>query len=310
VAAARRATIVDQVFDDRPPRLKTLARAMRLHQWAKNLLVFVPLAAGHRLLDPSSFAQAAIAFLAFGCCASAVYLINDALDLPADRANPRKRTRALAWGDLAISTVLWLAPTLLVAAGLLAATLPARFGGLLGLYFAITLAYSMALRQVELLDVLVLAGLYTLRVLAGAAASRVQPSFWLLAFSMFLFLSLALTKRVSELADGPTTNALARTGRGYVSGDLEVLRSLGAAAGYLSVLVLALYINSRDVVIMYARPAALWLLCPLLLYWISRIWLVTTRGQLREDPLVFALEDRVSWGACLLAGLILVVATG
>ena len=309
VAAARRVAEIDCVFDDRPPRLATVARALRLHQWAKNLLLFVPLIAGHRVRHLPSLGQAAVAFLAFGLCASAVYLVNDLMDLASDRRHPRKRERPFASGALDLGAGFVLIPGLLLASGLLAATLPVGFGALLGLYVVITFAYSFGLKRIVMMDVLVLAGLYTLRVLAGAAATAVRPSFWLLAFSMFVFLSLALTKRVSELADPRPVATAASSGRGYLSSDLDLLRSLGASAGYLSVLVLALYLNSRDVAVLYSSPAALWLLCPVLLYWISRMWLVTMRGQLQEDPVVFALKDRVSWGVCALAALIVAVAT-
>jgi 4-hydroxybenzoate polyprenyltransferase len=197
---------------------------------------------------------------------------------------------------------------LLLAAVAIAALLPVQFLGLLAIYYATTLGYSFRFKQAALVDVLALAGLYTLRILAGAAAVGVEASFWLLAFSMFFFLSLALVKRYSELlvmqAEGRNMSA----GRGYGPGDLETLSQLGTASGYMAVLVLALYISSEQVKALYTHPEAIWLLCPLLLYWVSRVWLMARRDEMHEDPVVFALEDRRSHLLALLAALVLWVA--
>jgi 4-hydroxybenzoate polyprenyltransferase len=273
-----------------------LLRALRAHQWVKNLLVFVPLLMAHRVLELGRLRDAALAFVAWSLCASGVYLLNDLLDLEADRAHPTKRARPLAAGLLGRRAALSLVPFLL-AAGLGTAflLLPLRFGLMLALYLLLTTAYSASLKRLALVDVLVLAGLYTLRVLSGGYATGVPVSTWLLAFSMFLFLSLAFVKRYVELqADDGGGQAFSR--RGYTREDMELLRSFGAASGYLSVLVLALYINqSREVTQLYRHPELLWLAGPCLLYWVSRIWLLAHRGSLHEDPVVFTVRDPISY---------------
>lgn len=265
-------------------------RALRAHQWVKNLLVLVPLALAHRF-DADTVSAALLAFVSFCLCASSVYLLNDLLDLDSDRRHPRKCRRPFASGELPLAGGLCAAAVLLTAAFTVATTLPDRFINVLGAYYLTTLAYSLRLKRVTTLDVMLLAGLYTLRLIAGAAATGVALSFWLLAFSMFVFLSLGIVKRHTELAllrDAPAR------GRGYSADDLPMLRALGVSAGYGSVLVLALYINSPQSQTLYDHPAHLWLLCPLLLYWISRVWMKTHRGQMHDDPVAFALRDGVS----------------
>ncbi len=275
--------------------LRTYLKALRVHQWVKNALVFVPLLAAHQVFNPALLLQTALAFLAFGLCASSVYVLNDLLDLAADRAHPTKCRRPFAAGLIPIQQGLWLIPSLLTLAFLLALWLPFWLSVTLGLYYLLTLAYSLRLKQWVLIDVLTLAGLYTLRIGAGGAATGIPLSFWLLALSLFLFLSLALAKRYAELqlcyADGRDCAA----GRGYRTADLETLAQFGIVSGYLSALVLALYIDSADVMALYTEPSLLWLVCPLLLYWISRVWLLARRGALHEDPVVFALTDPVSY---------------
>lgn len=275
--------------------LAELARALRVHQWAKNLLVFVPLLTSHRLLSGESIAESMLAFAAFSLVASGVYLVNDLLDLEDDRRHPSKRKRPLASGELAIGTAFVLVPVLLAVAAVIAIALPWRFGALLGAYVVGNLAYSLALKRVALLDVFLLAGLYTLRILAGAAAIQVPVSHWLLAFSLFAFLSLAFAKRFVEVANVAARNESGVEGRGYLAHDGPLLGMLGAASGYLSVLVFALYITSHEVVALYKSPALLWFVVPLLLYWISRVWLLAYRGRLHEDPVLFALHDVPSW---------------
>jgi 4-hydroxybenzoate polyprenyltransferase/phosphoserine phosphatase len=305
---AGRLTRIERRFEDPPPTLREYLKALRLHQWLKNLLLFVPLAMAHQALAPQLLGQALLGFLAFGLCASSVYLLNDLLDLPADRGHPSKRKRPFAAGRIPLHHGVVLIPLLLFAALLGALWLPWPFLGALGLYYAVTLAYSLRLKQAALVDVLTLAGLYTMRLVAGGAAAGVALSFWLLAFSMFLFLSLALVKRYSELLVMQQDNRDNAQGRGYQVGDLEGLAQFGAASGYLAVLVLALYINSEQVKALYARPEAIWLLCPLLLYWISRVWLLARRDQMHEDPVVFAIEDRRSHWLVIIGAAILWVA--
>ena len=277
--------------------------ALRVHQWAKNLLVFVPLLTAHRL-DAPSFSQAALAFLALSLAASCIYLVNDLVDLEADRRHATKRTRALASGAMPIATAVALAPALLAASALLCLLLPWQFGALLAIYVATSLAYSFGLKRVSLVDVFVLAGLYLLRIYAGAAAVGVPVSQWLLGFSLFVFLSLAIAKRYSEVAALPPGEPTAVAGRGYVSGDRTLLATLGVATGCMSVVVFALYISSREVTALYRHPGVLWFSAPLLLYWIARIWQATFRERLREDPLLFTLRDVPSYvvvGAILVA---------
>ena len=298
---------VEHIFiEERRP--KQLLRALRLHQWAKNVLIFLPLLLAHQAANLPSVLAAALAFLAFGLCASSVYVQNDLLDLEADRHHRSKRFRPFASGAFSIKSGLLLAPLLLLAAAATALLLSPAFLGVLALYFVTTFSYSLFFKQKAVIDVLMLAGLYTVRIVAGGVAVGVGLSPWLLAFSMFFFLSLAYVKRFTELRDLPLTASL--RSRGYVSGDLEGLADLGVASGYISVLVVALYINSEAVQTLYRTPAALWLLCPLLLYWLSRVWLLTRRGEMHDDPVIFALKDRNSYVIGGLAVLVAVVAAG
>jgi 4-hydroxybenzoate polyprenyltransferase len=289
-------------------RYRAILRAVRPHQWAKNVLVFVPLFAAHRAGDLFSLASALAAFAAFCLCASSVYILNDMLDLEADRAHVRKSRRPFASGDLSLATGMVLAPLLLVTAVLVAAALPEKFQLVLGSYYLLTVAYSTVLKRFLLLDAVALAGLYTLRIIAGAGAVSVALSFWLLLFSVFLFLSLALVKRYAELDALRRQQKLQALGRGYRVEDLAVLQSFGTAAGYLSVLILALYINSPEIEPLYHRPKVIWTLCVLLLYWISRVWMTAHRGSMHDDPVVYALKDRVSLGLGLLAAIAIAIA--
>lgn len=304
--AAARQRKISQVFDDRTGfPLKLYLKALRLHQWVKNLLIFVPLLMAHRFGDPLLVGQALLAFLAFGLCASSVYLLNDLLDLPDDRKHPTKRHRPFAAGSISIVNGAALIPGLLISAFTLALVLPVEFVGVLAFYYVITLAYSFRLKRAALVDVLTLAGLYTIRIIAGAAAVSVVPSFWLLAFSMFLFLSLALVKRFTELLTMQQQERTKTSGRGYATTDLETLSQFGSASAYMAVLVLALYINSEAVRDLYTHPEVIWLLCPLLLYMVTRIWLLARRDELHEDPVVFVIRDRRSqWLAAIGAALL------
>jgi 4-hydroxybenzoate polyprenyltransferase len=276
--------------------VRALARALRLHQWAKNLLVLVPLLTSHRLVDGPSATAALFAFIAFCLTASAVYLGNDLIDLEDDRRHPTKRLRPLASGELSVAMAWGLIPALLVGAASVALlTLPWQFGAILAAYVAANFLYSFALKRIALVDVFVLAGLYTLRILAGAAAIGVPVSHWLLALSLFAFLSLACAKRFVEVAGVAARDEAGVGGRGYLAGDGPLLGTLGTASGCISVLVFALYITSVDVVVLYRSPALLWFAVPLLLYWIARVWLHAYRGTLHEDPVLFALHDIPSY---------------
>ncbi len=287
-----------------------LFKAMRPHQWMKNLLVFIPLMAAHRYSDVTSVLQALLAFVVFGLTASSVYLLNDLVDVTDDRHHPRKQHRPFAAGHLGLLHG-WLAWPVLLALALTLADLglPWQFTASLATYFVLTVAYSLRLKQVPIIDVLTLAGLYTMRIIAGAAAVAVPLSFWLLSFSMFLFLSLAFIKRYIELHLASETNQGGTLrGRGYNPQDLALVSSLGGSAGYTAVLVLALYIQDSRTASLYATPTIIWLACPLLLFWISRTWLIASRGQMYDDPIVFALKDRASWVVAALFALVFILA--
>ena len=288
--------------------LRSVLRAVRPHQWVKNALVLVPLLTAHRLGEPALLARDLLAVVAFCLCASSVYVVNDLLDVESDRAYPRKAQRPFASGELSLAAGLAIAPVLLIAAASVSALLPLKFQAALGGYFGLTIAYSLRLKRILVFDAVALAGLYTLRIIAGAGAAGVALSFWLLLFSVFLFLSLALVKRYAELDALRRQQRLRAVGRGYRVEDLAVLQSFGTAAGYLSVLVLALYINSPDVAALYHHPKAIWMLCVLMLYWISRVWMTAHRGGMHDDPVVYALRDRVSLGLGVVAAITLLIA--
>jgi 4-hydroxybenzoate polyprenyltransferase/phosphoserine phosphatase len=286
-----------------------LLRVLRTHQWMKNLLVFVPVVTAHRLQDALAVRSACLAFAAFCLAASGAYVLNDLADLDHDRRHVHKRRRAFAAGELPLWTGVLLAPILLAAAFALSMPLTPAFRLELAVYVGATMAYSLWLKRIVLVDVFTLAALYGVRILAGAAAIPVPVSHWLLVFSLFLFLSLALAKRYAELAALARRDGSDAPGRGYRTADLPLVGLMGVACGQLSVLVFALYITSADVRMLYAHPLVLWLACPVLLYWIARVWLFAYRGELHEDPLVFALRDRVSVGLGLATLAVLVGAT-
>ena len=276
-----------------PPdsRAKDMVRALRPHQWSKNLLMFLPALAAH---DFGSLLSVLLGFVAFCLTASAVYVVNDLFDLAADRAHPRKRRRPFAAGDLTAATgVMMTAALLLIALILGLLTGNPLFIGVLALYLAVTFAYSFWLKRRLIVDVITLAGLYTVRIVAGAVAASVVLSPWLLGFSMFLFLSLAAVKRQAELTD-QMQSGRESSGRAYQVDDLPVLRGVALSAGQGAVLVMALYISSAEVRRLYSEPAILWLICPILLYWSMRMVMKAHRGAMPDDPIVFATTDRVS----------------
>lgn len=299
---------VTHTFPSKSRTLKAMIRALRPHQWSKNVLVLVPLFAAHRASDSASLLDGVLAFVAFSLCASSVYLLNDLFDLEADRVHPRKSKRPFAAGDLSLLTGLAMIPFLLGAAVMIAAFLPDKFQLVLGTYYLVTCCYSFLLKRLVVIDALSLAGLYTLRIIAGAAAVSVPLSFWLLLFSVFLFLSLAFVKRFSELDALRRRQRVRAAGRDYHVEDLSLLQSLGTSAGYLSVLVLALYINSPEIQTLYHHPKAIWTLCVIMLYWISRVWMMAQRGLMHDDPVVFALKDRQSLVIGLLAAVTVALA--
>jgi 4-hydroxybenzoate polyprenyltransferase len=296
-----------------PARQSTLGAwwaALRPVQWAKNLLLAVPLLAAHQAGNSAKLRALALALAAFCLAASAIYIANDLTDRQSDRHHPRKCRRPFASGRLSLGAGLVAAALLMAAAGTIScAYLPPPFTGLLLMYVALSMAYSLALKRRLLVDVLVLAGLYTLRVYAGGAAvgspgAPVPISPWLLAFSMFFFLSLAFAKRHAEMQIVQAQGAREATGRGYWTADLPVLAHAGLASGYLAVLVLAQYVSADAAHHLYQRPQLLWLVCPVLLYWITRIWFLVARGSVDDDPLNFALTDSRSY---LVGGLMVLI---
>ncbi len=296
LAAAQKIGLVDMVFENSQPYLQASIKALRAHQWAKNSLLFVPLLASHRFMEASLLWNGLLAFMAFGACASSVYLLNDLLDLPDDRQHPTKRNRPLAAGTFPMLHALFLIPVLLLIAFTVALFfLPMQFVGVLVVYYILTLTYSLWLKRIVMLDVITLAILYTIRVVAGAAAMSLVATFWILAFCVFIFLSLAFVKRYTELSYARYKGKIEKSaGRGYYPADFELLASLGGASGYISVLVLALYINDAASGTLYSSQEWMWAACPLLLFWLSRLWLLAHRGQMHDDPIVFALRDNVS----------------
>ena len=284
----------EKVFLNRAAGIKGILSMVRVHQWTKNLLLLVPLFLDQQLGHFLPLVLALLGFLAFSLLASATYIINDLLDLPADRLNTTKRHRPLASGAISIKKGILVCTVLFLAAGIIALFLPVSFAVLLGAYLVLTLLYSFIVKSAVILDVITIAVLHTVRIIGGTLVIGAAHSFWLLTFSLFIFTSFALAKRVSELTNLKRENRKEASGRGYTVADLPLLTSAGISAGYVSVLVIALYINSDKVLENYSRPEILWILCPGFLYWIGRLWLITSRGKMHEDPIVFVLKDKVS----------------
>jgi 4-hydroxybenzoate polyprenyltransferase len=285
---------------------KVVVRALRVHQWTKNLLIFAPVLLAHQFFNAVAWAQSIGAALAFSLCASGVYLMNDLLDLEADRRHPRKRKRPCASGHFPLLLAIGFAPVLFLAAFVLAGTIKLELMGILGIYLMLSTAYSYRLKALALVDIIMLAILYTVRIVGGGIATGIPVSQWLLGLSMFVFFSLACVKRFSELLVLQKRHEHQSWGRGYSVGDIEQVASFGTASGYIAVLVLALYVSSHEVAVLYASPAVIWMACPLLLYWISRIWLLARRGLVHDDPLVFALQDKVTYAVAMLGAIIFI----
>jgi 4-hydroxybenzoate polyprenyltransferase/phosphoserine phosphatase len=282
-----------RTFNESRHPVQALIKAARPHQWAKNLLIFLPLFLAHSL-SPAKLLAGLAAFCCFSLTASSTYILNDLLDIEADRRHPRKRFRPFAAGDLSGLTGFATAAILLLIGLIGGSLLNATFFAWLLVYLITTVSYSWYLKRVALVDVLVLSGLYTLRMQAGSAATGTPISHWLAGMSIFLFLSLAVVKRFAELENLRLSGAPLKNGRGYLISDTEQLRAFGTASGYAAVVIFAIYISGRDVTALYRHPSTLWLIVPLILLWISRIWLLASRGELNEDPVVFALTDRLS----------------
>lgn len=297
-----------KTFPTGPKTLDTLVQVFRTRQWVKNFLVFVPLIAATRF-DTLTMIQAGAAFASFSLCASSLYILNDLFDLPADRRHPKKRLRPFASGGYPISRgLLWMPTLLMISFSLCFLVLPQTFAAILGLYAFTTIMYSFFIKPMPILDVITLAGLYTLRIFAGGIAVDISISNWLLAFSMFFFLSLAFGKRHSELQFRRISKHQGLERRGYLGQDKDALATMGTASGYLSVLIFALYLNSDEILSLFHKPQLLWLICPVLLYWISRTWLLANRGALEDDPLVIALNDPHSYAVIGAMGMLTLLA--
>ena len=307
-AAARKVNEAIIFFENKRRYLPLALKAMRVHQWVKNVLIFLPLLSAHRFTALDAVLATGIAFASFSLCASSVYLLNDMLDLDADRRHERKRGRPFAAGSLPLSFGIVLTVLLLVSSAALATLLPWRFGVVLAAYFATTVAYSFSLKRLALIDVFTLACLYTVRVVAGGAAADIFLSYWLILFCVPVFLSLAMVKRYVELDGILRAGKMKAAGRGYITQDLSILRSFGTSSAYMAVLVLALYLNSPDIWALYHHPKALWAVFALTLYWVSRVWMFAFRGQMHDDPIVFAFKDPVSVGVIGLCGAFMMVA--
>jgi 4-hydroxybenzoate polyprenyltransferase len=272
---------------------RTLLKAIRIHQWAKNILLLLPLVLSHKL-HPATISAAIAAFFCFSFMASANYLVNDMLDIESDRRHPSKRLRPFAAGDLPVAGGFALVFLLVGGSMAILPWLPHEFAMWLAIYIVATMAYSFYLKTLALVDVLMLSMLYTLRLLAGGAATGTEISHWLAGFSIFLFLSLAMVKRFSELENLRERGIAATYGRGYLVADLEQIRSFGTSCATASVVVFSLYISRFDVQSLYEHAGRLWLIVPLMLFWLYRMWLLGSRGEMDDDPVVFAIRDRVS----------------
>lgn len=287
---------VKMIFSEKYNIFKLVIKQIRVYQWVKNILIFLPMLMAHIISQVNLFQNTTFAFFAFSFLASSVYVLNDLLDLESDRKHPRKKNRPLASGKLPILLGLIMAPMLfLMGFGISLFFLHPIFTATLAVYFALTTAYSFALKKIYILDIILLASLYTIRLIAGAAATQVAISPWLLGFSMFLFMSLATVKRYTELLVMKQNNREKTSGRGYYTDDIELLLAAGVGSGLISVMVFALYANSKETLALYSNPHLLYGAAPLLLYWILRIWFKAHRGEMNDDPIVFTGKDPASY---------------
>ena len=308
VSKASTLTSISQIFRSERAGFAIWFKALRVHQWLKNLLLFVPLLAAHQIGNAQSLGLLIIAFLSFSLCASSVYITNDLLDLESDRIHPRKRFRPFASAKLSVLHGVIAAPLLIAASFLLGAVVGLDFLIVLLVYLLMSVTYSFNLKRLVLVDCLTLATLYTMRIIAGAATVSVSLSFWLLAFSIFIFLSLAFVKRYAELLVQSSEGKNSAHGRGYLVTDAPLLQALGVSSGYISTLVIALYLRSENVMSLYAQPLAIWLLIPILLFWVSWVWLKSSRGEMRDDPVVFAAKDKTSLSVAAITALVFIYA--
>ncbi len=281
------------ILKDSPKLFPTLARALRVHQWFKNVLLLVPVLTADQWRNPEALLSVLLGMLSFSLTASGIYVVNDLMDLEADRLHHRRKRRPFASGALGVFSGVALAPILFAAGLFVSFLLPPDFTGILLVYVGVSICYNFFLKRVMLLDVLVLAFLYSVRFFAGGAATGIHVSKWLLAFSLFFFFGLAMLKRFIELRNSSSRGVIPR--RGYQRSDALPAYVIGVAGGFLSLVVFALYLNGPDVMALYSQPERLWLILPVLLYWKSRLWMLTYRRLVHDDPVIFALKDRVSY---------------
>lgn len=290
-------------------KIVLLLKQIRVHQWVKNILVFVPIVASHQVMQVGLLEKAFYAFISFSFMASAIYVFNDIVDLSADRIHPSKKSRPLASGKLSVGSVTGVGVAIAVAGLWLAYNSSLDLFKLLFIYAALNLSYSFYLKKQPILDVMLLSSFYALRILAGGYATDIPPSPWLLAFSMFIFTSLALVKRVSELKALTQSQVERASKKDYRVDDLQILNIFGVTTGSLAILVLALYVNNPDVHSLYPSPNWLWLLCACLFYWLARTWLKANRGEIKDDPVVAAIRDPGSYLVFLAAAFIIYLAS-
>lgn len=287
-------------------KFQNFIKQIRVYQWVKNLLIFIPLLLAHKA-DPAKFLIGIAAFFAFSFASSSIYILNDLLDLEADRKHPRKKYRPIASGNFKIKTAFLISPVLFIAGLTLGWFISYKFFFVLLFYVVLTNSYSFSLKKIYITDIIVLSILYTLRIISGAEAMDVNVSPWLLAFSIFLFLSLATVKRYTELLTMKSQNREKASGRGYYVADIELIRTIGPSAGMMSILVLALYVSSPEVKMLYHNPDMLYLTCPFFLFWVLRIWFKAHRGEMHDDPIIFTAKDKFSW---LIGAIMLLITIG
>ncbi len=310
IKKAKNSANVTQVFPRKKRRkIKTFLKQIRIHQWSKNLLLLVPILTAHKIDNLTPFFNVTLAFIAFSLVASGIYILNDLMDLEADRKHPLKKHRPIASGHMHILVAGYSMIALIITGITISIFLPAPFLIIIALYIIINITYSLHLKQIPLVDIFVLASLYVIRILAGSAATGIATSSWLFIFATFIFISLALAKRVSELNGLGIRKKNKVSGRGYITKDKKTLTILGITSGYISLIIFVLYITSNTVTSLYARPNTLWLLLPLFFFWITRIWRLTHKRKMNEDPIIFAIKDMSSYIVATLAFVILVIAT-
>lgn len=300
---------VEKVFTRERFTFKTLLKSLRVHQYAKNGLIFLPWVLGHAYSDVHQLFYLLLAFVSFSLLASSVYVLNDLLDLPSDRVHHRKKKRPLASGRLSIKHGVLLGGVCFILAWVLATRLPVHFRWVLIFYYIVTVLYSFWLKRLLLVDVITLSCLYTVRVLAGMAVINAGYSKWVLLFSLFFFTSLAFLKRFAELHFARKENIQKLNGRNYHVAHIDVISMFGVCSGYLSVLIIALYLNSVKAVMLYQYPILLYAACPVFLYWISRMWLIAADGNMHDDPVVFAIKDKATYWVLMVLLAIGVAAT-